>query len=523
MTAPPSTTGPGHTAPQRGAITWGELRRTEPLRAVHLPVSAGLDREVHAVRLVSDVEDMRSCRPGTVVVLDTPVATAAWAVPIALRYAWERNVRCVVCQLEPGVAGGVTRLAHRLSVPVGFYDGNLSDLALQLSAIISAPEAARARHLASCAARLAGESTVPAMLTVLEEELPGVRVAVCGSRDGVLVGSLPPAPWSGSVIRVDLSALDHVAGRSLVAVFDHGSVAWAQTVRATMEIARAHVLAAEASDLLDLVRRTEVERWTLHQLISPTPEAGSREGERAGAVPGHLGWDLSGDLVGIVLLTAGEGPPAPGFDIALAAAWDTSRGLSRPVPLEQGWALWDVLPPTTDDLDEEVTREVRERKALRQVAQRVEATLASLDLGVDLVAGLGSVVSDASGLGRTLKQALLAARAARSLPERRVASFTALGARAFVAAADSPDLREVAADTLAPLLADRDGDQLVLTLATYLDCGGSTSRAAARLGVHRNTVTARMERIRGLGLDVDDPDRRLVHHLAAYITGPMKA
>ena len=40
--------------------------------------------------------------------------------------------------------------------------------------------------------------------------------------------------------------------------------------------------------------------------------------------------------------------------------------------------------------------------------------------------------------------------------------------------------------------------------------------------VHRNTVTTRMERVRALGLDLDDPDRRLIYHLAAYLMGPLR-
>jgi DNA-binding PucR family transcriptional regulator len=34
--------------------------------------------------------------------------------------------------------------------------------------------------------------------------------------------------------------------------------------------------------------------------------------------------------------------------------------------------------------------------------------------------------------------------------------------------------------------------------------------------VHRNTVLGRLERLRSYGLDLDDPDRRLALHLAAY-------
>jgi DNA-binding PucR family transcriptional regulator len=69
---------------------------------------------------------------------------------------------------------------------------------------------------------------------------------------------------------------------------------------------------------------------------------------------------------------------------------------------------------------------------------------------------------------------------------------------------------------LADLLSATDSGTLIATLAAVLDCGGSTSQAATRLGVHRNTVLGRMERIRSYGVDVDRPDRRLSLHLAAF-------
>jgi DNA-binding PucR family transcriptional regulator len=61
-----------------------------------------------------------------------------------------------------------------------------------------------------------------------------------------------------------------------------------------------------------------------------------------------------------------------------------------------------------------------------------------------------------------------------------------------------------------------DADVLVRTLCTVLDCGGSTTQAAARLAVHRNTVSGRLERIRARGIAFDDPDQRLAIHVACF-------
>jgi purine catabolism regulatory family protein/PucR-like helix-turn-helix protein/diguanylate cyclase with GGDEF domain len=63
--------------------------------------------------------------------------------------------------------------------------------------------------------------------------------------------------------------------------------------------------------------------------------------------------------------------------------------------------------------------------------------------------------------------------------------------------------------TLAPVLAAETGAELLATLRTWLEQHGSWDRAAAVLGVHRNTVRNRISRVtRLLGSDLDDPDVR---------------
>ncbi len=57
--------------------------------------------------------------------------------------------------------------------------------------------------------------------------------------------------------------------------------------------------------------------------------------------------------------------------------------------------------------------------------------------------------------------------------------------------------------------------ELVRTLDAYVGAGNSLSAAAARLGLHRNTVLYRLRRIRALlGYDPDDPEPRLALQLA---------
>ncbi|MDJ0105608.1 helix-turn-helix domain-containing protein, partial [Rhodococcus erythropolis] len=76
-----------------------------------------------------------------------------------------------------------------------------------------------------------------------------------------------------------------------------------------------------------------------------------------------------------------------------------------------------------------------------------------------------------------------------------------------------------AAALLAPLR-DSNGE-LLETLSTYLDEESSLAHTATRMGLHRNTVSSRIDRIqRLLSVDLADPETRLALHLACRTIAP---
>jgi PucR C-terminal helix-turn-helix domain/GGDEF-like domain len=85
---------------------------------------------------------------------------------------------------------------------------------------------------------------------------------------------------------------------------------------------------------------------------------------------------------------------------------------------------------------------------------------------------------------------------------------------------DMRQLMGFARDVLGPLL-DYDTErrtELVRTLSVYLHHHGSHKRSARMLHLHTNTVAYRVTRIEEItGLDLDDPDDRLVAHVAVKI------
>ncbi|MFJ4715935.1 helix-turn-helix domain-containing protein [Streptomyces sp. NPDC088785] len=65
------------------------------------------------------------------------------------------------------------------------------------------------------------------------------------------------------------------------------------------------------------------------------------------------------------------------------------------------------------------------------------------------------------------------------------------------------------------------GGDLVRSLTAYLDAAGDVPRAARRLMLHPNTLRYRLKRVRErFGLDLDDPDTRLIVTLAVRLAAP---
>ncbi|PJE94691.1 hypothetical protein CUT44_30230 [Streptomyces carminius] len=69
-------------------------------------------------------------------------------------------------------------------------------------------------------------------------------------------------------------------------------------------------------------------------------------------------------------------------------------------------------------------------------------------------------------------------------------------------------------------LDDGNGGTMVATLRAYLDHFGDVSAASRALGVHPNSLRYRLRRITEVsGLDLADPDARLLAHLQLRLLG----
>jgi hypothetical protein len=135
------------------------------------------------------------------------------------------------------------------------------------------------------------------------------------------------------------------------------------------------------------------------------------------------------------------------------------------------------------------------------------------------LAAICAAVSEATfGLGptaATLEEVAPAARQARRAldvgcklnPERRVHSDADVGIFAAVAA-DQVALQRFVEGALGRLDMSKQRDRELVATAEALLNTRSTGDAARCLGVHRHTIVYRLERLREVGIDLDDPAQR---------------
>ncbi|QNT92844.1 PucR family transcriptional regulator [Streptomyces griseofuscus] len=127
-------------------------------------------------------------------------------------------------------------------------------------------------------------------------------------------------------------------------------------------------------------------------------------------------------------------------------------------------------------------------------------------------AGIGDPRVGLAELGAVWQEARAAAQAA--LAERRlgpVAQWRGIGPYRLLTALPPESAQDPAAG---PLLSPAHRE-LARTAEVYLDCAGQAGRTASELGIHRQTLYYRLNRVEQLtGLDLDDGEDRLLLHMA---------
>ncbi|WP_407837083.1 PucR family transcriptional regulator [Streptomyces sp. DSM 116496] len=129
-----------------------------------------------------------------------------------------------------------------------------------------------------------------------------------------------------------------------------------------------------------------------------------------------------------------------------------------------------------------------------------------------VTAGVSDPVRALAELPAAWQQATAAARAAAAGPRLGpVAQWSAIGPyRMLASVAD-----EALDDPVTRTLRGPANPELARTAEVFLDCAGQAGRAAAALGIHRQTLYYRLSRVEQLtGLDLDEGEDRLLLHMA---------
>ncbi|WP_269756706.1 PucR family transcriptional regulator [Amycolatopsis aidingensis] len=489
-------------------LTVAELVRYGPLGKARALVQGNLDQQVSAVTLVGELDQVRQCQPNAAVVVHHAAAHGIWAVESALRLAWERTASCVVAPAGVAETRSTVLLAERLRLPLFVVDQDPAGYALELAAAIASPEAARAQLTSRCAVLFGERSTPRGIVGVINAEVPGVRVALRTEDGHPLVGQATAARPGSRQVRVAVPGPDGRPWAVLVARLAVWSPSWAEVVQTILRLARAPLAASIAKSRLLLAQQAARERLLLERLLGrgagARAEAGvaaeAQDFEDAEQAAAELGWRLDGGQLAVFLRPVAEDADVEAATPGVLASWREAFPEQPLVPLGRGWMSWWA----------------REQADCAEVAATLRRGLHRLTGPVPLAAGVGARGEALDGLRRSLGEAELAAAMAVRGGAATVELFEELGPRVVLACLPTAEVAAVAEVALAGLIEGADGPALVATLGALLDCGGSTGQAAERLGLHRNTVRARLERIRAAGIDLDAPEQRLAVHLASY-------
>ena len=398
------------------------------------------------------------------------------------------------------------RIADRLGLPVlSAAVPDLVELLHRLVVLIRAPEVERARTLTRVVQTLrARPQTVGAALAVLREVLEQ-PVALLAADGSLLDGEALEVPDG---VRFDLEApqrrgtlvLQPVTAIAWLASHTAEVDDWAQTTAAVLAVAEPAVRACLAAQQLEAERDSRFRAHLLGELLAGGAAVRRDVVERAVSA----GWQLRGWHTGVQI-----GLRASGDDAILRTARVrealAEQDLTGPlVERGDGWTTWvtaSAEPPLRD---------------ARRMMARVRRALVDLPASWGLHAGIGRPHEGIAGVAQTLAEARDAALLART---REVAPAVEhvdeLGVSRLLLSWNESELMRAYADSL---LAPVQDGELLHTLQVYLDEGLSVTATAAALGLHRNTVTARIGRLRELlDVDLDDADHRLALQLACRV------
>jgi purine catabolism regulator len=455
--------------------------------------------------------------------------TDTYQVDMAVRAASESDAAGIVlCTERTNVVLAATRLANKLRVPVIVTESeDPITLADALRVIVREPRMLRSDVLLSLVTsltRVSPNASVDDVLSRVSSEL-SVDLALVHT-DGTSVAGHPDvqvedrgaflevpttttaSPWSLRAQPLNLARREPPTFW-LVARMHQPTSAQESVVSDGLSIVSWFLGTRLVADRLERERDSRFRMGVLNSILA------AQEGFDTALLQSlaTLGWNVDGWCTAIHVQVSGEAD-----SLRILALTETltrslaDEDLSGPViERSDGWSLWLTA--------QQEPQAASYRTVSEAVATAVESFIA-MSPRLRLHAGIGRPYLGLDGLRTSLSEAREAATIAQASGGRTgVQHIDEMGVRRILLgwyASDS--FAEFAVTLLGPLLAQDPDGTLLHTLEVYLDEESSATLAASRLGVHRNTILNRLERLRGLlTVDLDDPEERLAVQLACRV------
>ncbi len=314
---------------------------------------------------------------------------------------------------------------------------------------------------------------------MVEQEIPGGLVRLVGP---ITVAEVARGYLSIVALQGELDALDHL-------VAQHGGVVCA------IEMAR-HKAVREAEKRL----RGDLLTAILEESLTPRDAALWAQ---------TMGLDLSQAHVVLRFAWEGQNPPSRRRLETLVNGEVSRMGL-RVIVNPMGSEVICICQVSPDGKRPELALEMA-RRVLAQGQREYP--------DIPIRCGIGVPAGEISSWRGSFREAGQALEMARRLEVDRALYYPDLSIyRLLFQIEHNPELIAFQEETIGPLLAQENSQELLHTLEAYFEHHGNVSQTAEALYIHRNTLIYRMERIATiLNRTLDDPENRLALQLALYI------
>lgn len=466
-----------------GLLAHGSLRDTLPL---HQTVDSAL---IDGVVLISRLDSIRRIPPRTVVIMSLEAGSSGWAISAALRHAWERKASAlVVYGTEHSQA--VISLAKRLEITLLATEQDPSAIAISLAGDLGAARSVLDAQISRFARALSRETTMTGVLQSISHELDGSYVAV--DHSGLVLASTGSIGRDHKDVVVSIGGAGETAGATLIASVAKSKLLNEYLIHAILEVASPSVQAAWlASELAGRTNALAVGQLAEELSLETQATASHTELLR------QLGW-RSEQSYGAVWIESGTETHQVQRTSVIRFLWHKVAPRRPLAEVPGGWL--SVLPLEGQD-------------DLTQLEGRMRSRIGPVFSELGYTAGVSQWQPGATDFPTIVREARLAAKAAKGGGPESVLSYEHVGLNATEEFIDLPSIHLVSELALPELITARDRDQVITTVKALLDNSGSITAAAKALDVHRNTLQSRLNRARELGIPLDDPQSTLSLHL----------